>query len=262
MDITSARKKVNTAKAGLRKFRGPAETSQDAAPIADAMREFWDADRLAFGIPAHGGGRGPTPEFAQWAGMDAARYDLGMSHGVDRRDRSWGVQEAAQQLFAEASGAQQVLFSTNGSSMNVHVALLTVAGENGTIVLARNGHKSVFAGLVVSGAHPVYVDPFYDDELEVALGPLTADLTAALDAHPDARGAMVFTPSYYGTSADIAALAEACHAHDRPLVTDDAWGLDYSFGAHPQLPEAALHQGSDLAIGSVHKTLSGLCQTS
>jgi hypothetical protein len=79
MDITSARKKVNTAKAGLRKFRGPAETSQDAAPIADAMREFWDADRLAFGIPAHGGGRGPTPEFAQWAGMDAARYDLGMS---------------------------------------------------------------------------------------------------------------------------------------------------------------------------------------
>src|SRR5215210_1410149 len=174
MDSTSAQKKINTAKAAVRKKRGPAETSQDAAPIADAMREFWEHDRLAFGIPAHGGGRGPAPEFAQWAGMDAARYDLGMSHGVDRRDRSWGVQEAAQQLFAEASGAQQVLFSTNGSSMNVHVALLTVAGENGTIVLARNGHKSVFAGLVLSGAHPVYVDPVYDEDLEVALGPLVA----------------------------------------------------------------------------------------
>src|SRR5215211_4871733 len=74
MDTTSARKKVNTAKAALRKKRGPASTSQDAAPIADAMREFWEADRLAFGIPAHGGGRGPVPEFAQWAGMDAARY--------------------------------------------------------------------------------------------------------------------------------------------------------------------------------------------
>jgi len=42
----------------------------------------------------------------------------------------------------------------------------------------------------------------------------------------------------------------------------DAWGLDYTFGAHPQLPEPALEQGSDLAIGSVHTTLSGRCQTS
>src|SRR5215210_9546067 len=125
MDLTSTQKKLNTAKAAVRKKRGPAETSQDAAPIADAMREFWDDDRLAFGIPAHGGGRGPVPEFAQWAGMDAARFDLGMSHGVDRRDRSWGVQAAAQQLFAEAAGAKQTLFSTNGSSMSVPVALLT-----------------------------------------------------------------------------------------------------------------------------------------
>jgi arginine/lysine/ornithine decarboxylase len=45
-------------------------------------------------------------------------------------------------------------------------------------------------------------------------------------------------------------------------VTDDAWGLDYALSGHPDLPEGALAQGSDLAIGSVHKTLTGLCQTS
>src|SRR5439155_21647268 len=125
---------------------------------------------------------------------------------------------------------------------------------------ARNGHKSAFAGLVLSGAVPVYVDPVYDEELEVAHAVVAEDVAAALDAHPDARGAMIFTPSYYGTSADIRAIAEACHERGKPLVTDDAWGLDYTFGAHPQLPEAAIRQGSDLAIGSVHKTLSGLCQ--
>src|SRR5205085_11747252 len=73
---------------------------------------------------------------------------------------------------------------------------------------------------------------------------------------------LVFTPSYYGTSADVAALAEACHARDIPLVTDDAWGLDYALSGHPDLPKGALEQGSDLAIGSVHKTLTGLTQTS
>jgi arginine/lysine/ornithine decarboxylase len=45
-------------------------------------------------------------------------------------------------------------------------------------------------------------------------------------------------------------------------VTDDAWGLDYDLSDHPALPNGALGEGSDLAIGSVHKTLSGLSQTS
>src|SRR5215212_2610828 len=80
--------------------------------------------------------------------------------------------------------------------------------------------------------------------------------------HPRAKAVLVFTPSYYGTSADVRAIAEACHARDLPLVTDDAWGLDYALTGHPELPPGALSQGADLAIGSVHKTLTGLGQTS
>jgi arginine/lysine/ornithine decarboxylase len=47
-----------------------------------------------------------------------------------------------------------------------------------------------------------------------------------------------------------------------PLVTDDAWGLDYDLVGHPGLPQGGLTSGADLAIGSVHKTLTGLAQTS
>jgi arginine decarboxylase len=226
------------------------------------MHAYWDRGTLSFAIPAHGGARRVAPEFTRWAGEDAARFDLPLSHGVDRRDRAWGVQKAAQDLFADAAGARQVMFSTNGSSMNVHVALLTVAGEHGKIVMARNGHKSQFAGLVLSGAVPVYVDPVYDEDLELAHVPTAEAVAAALREHPDARGVLITTPSYYGTNADVAAIAAACHAVDRPLITDDAWGLDYGFARHPDLPPPALSQGSDLAIGSVHKTLSGLSQTS
>jgi arginine/lysine/ornithine decarboxylase len=246
----------------IAKRQGPARKEQDAAPIADAMHDFWRRDMLTFGIPAHNGGRGPQPEFTQWAGVDAARADLPMSHGLDTRNRAWGVLSTAQELFAEAVGAKQTLFSTNGSSMSVHVAMMAVVGPGETLVMARNGHKSSFSGLVLSGARPVYVDPFYDEELEIAHGVLPEELIRTLGAHPEAKAAMVFTPSYYGTSADIKGLAEACHAHDLPLVTDDAWGLDYKLSGHPDLPDGALAQGSDLAIGSVHKTLTGLSQTS
>src|SRR3954452_1897319 len=262
MDRPAVKKAVNQLKATIDRRQGPAEKAQDAVPIADAMQDYWDRGMLTFTIPAHNGGRGPAAEFTRWAGLEAARFDLPMSHGVDTRDRAWQVQSTAQELFAEAVGAKQVLFSTNGSSMSVHVALMAVAGPGETVVMARNGHKSSFAGLVLSGAKPAYVDPYYDEELEIALGPLPADVAAALDAHPEAKAVLIFTPSYYGTSADVRAIADLCHERDVPLVTDDAWGLDYSLSGHPELPEAALEQGSDLAIGSVHKTLSGLSQTS
>src|SRR3954451_16635319 len=256
------KKSVNKAKASMAQRRGPVQKSQDRAPIADAIEDYWRRDMLTFGIPAHNGGRGRAPAFTRWMGIDAAHRALPGSHGFDTRDRAWGVQEAAQELFAEAVGAEQTLFSTNGSSLSVRVAMMAVAGPGDTLVMARNGHKSAFAGLVLSGARPVFVDPYYDEELEIALGPLAADVGAALEADPQARGALVFTPSYYGTSADVAAIAGVCHDRGLPLITDDAWGLDYALSGHPDLPEGALAQGVDLAIGSVHKTLTGLSQTS
>src|SRR3954452_16818664 len=172
----SLKKIVNRVKGGLKEREGPVRKSQDAVPVADAMRDYWDRGMLTFGIPAHNGGRGPTPEFAQWMGADAARCDLPMSHGMDTRDRAWGVLKTAQELFAEAVGATQVLFSTNGSSMSVHVAMMSVVGPGETLVMARNGHKSSFAGLVLSGARPVYLDPYYDEDAEIAEVQVPADL--------------------------------------------------------------------------------------
>jgi arginine/lysine/ornithine decarboxylase len=245
VELPPVKKAVDRAKSRVELRQSPVRKAQDSVPIADAIRDFWARGMLTFSIPAHNGGRGPVPEFAKWAGIDAARSDLPMSHGLDTRDRAWKVQSTAQELFAEAVGAKQTLFSTNGSSLSVRVAIMSVVGPGETLVLARNGHKSTFSGLVLSGARPVYVDPTYDEELEIALGPLAADLAMVLDAHSDVR-----------------ALAEVCHERGLPLVTDDAWGLDYKLSGHPDLPAGALSQGSDLAIGSVHKTLTGLGQTS
>src|SRR5215212_355370 len=262
MEPKALEKLKNKTKATLEARTSPVSKDQSTVPIADALRDYWKRGMLTFSIPAHNGGRGVAPEFTKWLGEDAARMDLPMSHGVDTRDRSWKVQSTAQELFADAVGAKQTLFSTNGSSMSMHVALMAVVGPGEQIVMARNGHKSTFAGLILSGAHPVYVEPYYDEDLQIALGPLPEEFERILEMHPKAKAGLVFTPSYYGTSADVRALAAACHARDLPLVTDDAWGLDYALSGHPDLPEGALAQGSDLAIGSVHKTLTGLTQTS
>ena len=162
----TAKKTLNKVKTTLKTRSGPVEKDQSRSPFADAIAHYWENDMLTFSIPAHNGGRGPAPEFTKWAGLQCARADLPTSHGVDTRDRAFQVQAVAQELFAEVTGAKQVLFSTNGSSLNVHVAIMSVVGPGETLVMARNGHKSAFAGLILAGARPVYVDPYYDEELE------------------------------------------------------------------------------------------------
>jgi arginine decarboxylase len=107
---------------------------------------------------------------------------------------------------------------------------------------------------------PVYVEPEYDDQWQVAHNIDPKKLDDALSRHPEAVASMLFTPTYYGISADVSALADVAHDHGVPLITDDAWGLDYSFCS--RLPPSAMDSGADLSIGSVHKTLDGLLQTS
>src|SRR3954453_21385494 len=165
MEPKALEKLKNKAKQKAEERKSPVSKDQSTVPIVDAMRAFWRRDMLTFSIPAHNGGRGPAPEFTKWLGEDAARMDLPMSHGLDTRDRAWKVQSTAQELFAEAVGAKQTFFSTNGSSRNEPAAIMAVAGTSATLVMARNGHKSSFAALVLSGARPVYVDPYYDEEL-------------------------------------------------------------------------------------------------
>jgi arginine decarboxylase len=260
MDIEELRQQ-NVEKAEREAERGPAKDSPDATPIGDAIIDFHERGDLAFGIPAHRSGTGGvTPDAVRWAGEEAFRADVGMNNGVDNRHQSWQVEPTAMALFAQAVGAEEALFSTNGSTENVHVAIMTAVRPGETLVLARNGHKSVFAGLVLAGAWPAYVDPVYDAALQIAHGVDPAELARVLAEHPQARAAMIFTPSYYGVSADVKALADVAHARDLPLLTDDAWGLDYAFCS--RLPATALESGTDLGIGSVHKTLSGLSQTS
>jgi arginine decarboxylase len=255
------RRKRNIKRAEQEAKAGPVRSEADAMPIGEAIEDFHRRGDVSLGIPAHRSGTGAgIPQAGRWAGEQAFRADVGMNNGVDTRHQSWQVETTAMQLFADVVGAEETLFSTNGSTENVHVAMMTAVRPGETLVMARNGHKSAFSGLVLSGAMPVYVEPEYDDRWQVAHGVDPVRMDMVLRQHPEAVAAMVFTPSYYGVSADVKRLAEVAHGHGVPLLTDDAWGLDYSFCS--RLPPSAMESGADLSIGSVHKTLNGLLQTS
>jgi lysine decarboxylase len=112
---------------------------------------------------------------------------------------------------------------------------------------------------VLSGGTPSFVVLEYDAELGIAHC-VTADaLKAALRENSYVTAAFVVSPTYYGMTADVAALAEVAHAADVALVVDQSWGPH--FGFHPDLPGTALSLGADAMLTSIHKIAGSLTQS-
>jgi lysine decarboxylase len=127
------------------------------------------------------------------------------------------------------------------------------------VVVQRNVHSSTIDGMIMGGLEPAFAAPVLDAELGIAHCVTADDLDAALAKTPEAVGAMVVSPTYFGAVADIAALAEVAHARGLPLVVDEAWGAHLRFS--DELPLSALESGADLVLSSVHKLIGSLTQS-
>lgn len=114
------------------------------------------------------------------------------------------------------------------------------------------------SGLILSGIEPVWAEPRWDAERRLAHPPSAEEFARAFAEHPDAKGALVTSPTPYGGCADLRAIAEVCHRRSVPLIADEAWGAHLPF--HPDLPSWAMDAGADICVTSIHKMDSGLEQ--
>ncbi|HEX3614184.1 MAG TPA: hypothetical protein VHU88_21045, partial [Sporichthyaceae bacterium] len=60
---------------------------------------------------------------------------------------------------------------------------ISVAGPGEKLLVSRNAHKSVIAGVIISGIWPVWVHPKFDAALHLAHPPEPQDVRAGLAAH-------------------------------------------------------------------------------
>ena len=228
--------------------------------MLDALVRYRKSGELAFTPPGHKQARGADPQVRDVLGDAVFHGDLLASGGLDDRRTTGGVLERAEDLMADAVHAEHTFFSTCGSSLSVKAAMLAVAGPYEKLLVGRDAHKSVVSGLILSGVRPVWVDPQWDAERRLAHPPSPERFERAFAEHPDARGALVTSPTPYGACADLSALAEVCHRRSRPLIVDEAWGAHLPF--HPDLPTWAMNAGADVCVTSIHKMGSGLEQGS
>ncbi len=228
------------------------------APYFEALRGYAARAPGRYHVPGHKGGAGSDPTFREAVGEQALALDIPLvTHGVDIG--SPAPLDRALQLAADAWGAKQTWFLSNGATQGNHAICLALAGLGDEVIVQRNVHASTIDGLILSGLRPRWIAPELNPELGIAHCPLAESLELALADSPDAAGVIVVSPTYYGAVADVRALAEIAHSWDVPLIVDEAWGSHFAF--HDALPEHALSAGADIVLSGTHKLVGSLSQS-
>lgn len=238
----------------------PIPAHQYRTPLFDAMVSLAEARKVSFHTPGHKSGKGISTRFRKFAGSKIFSIDLTTLDEVDCLQKPVGVIKEAQELAAEAHGADRSFFLVNGTTVGNHAMILSTVLPGDEVLVARNAHKSILAGIILSGATPRFFLPSFDADLGIAVNVRAETLEAALAAHPRARIVTVTSPNYYGIAADVSALVGIAKAHGKIVLVDEAHGPHLHF--HPDLPMSAVDAGADLTVQSTHKIVGGMTQAS
>ncbi|WP_379966909.1 aminotransferase class I/II-fold pyridoxal phosphate-dependent enzyme [Ectobacillus sp. sgz5001026] len=234
--------------------------SQKETPLFTALVEHSNRNPVQFHIPGHKTGKGMDPQFREFIGHNALSIDLINIAPLDDLHHPKGMIKKAQDLAAEAFGADHTFFSVQGTSGAIMTMVMSVCGPGDKILVPRNVHKSVMSAIIFSGAKPIFIHPEIDPVLGISHGMTLTSVRHALEAHPDAKGLLVINPTYFGFAADLKEIVKISHSYGVPVLVDEAHGVHIHF--HDKLPLSAMQAGADMAATSVHKLGGSLTQSS
>jgi arginine decarboxylase len=215
---------------------------------------------IPFYAPGHKRGKGISESLINLLGKKVFQADLPELPELDNLFAPQGVIQEAQNLASQTFGADHTWFLVNGSTCGIIASILATCGPGDKIILPRNCHQSAIAGLILSGAIPIFLNPEYNSELDLTYNITPQSLTKALKDHPHSKAVLIVSPTYQGICADIQSIAHITHNNHIPLIIDEAHSPHFCF--HEELPPSALSEGADLSIQSTHKLLGAMTQAS
>lgn len=233
--------------------------TQQNSPIHEALLQHKKNRVVPFDVPGHKGGRG-IPELTEFLGADCLKVDVNSMKPLDNLIHPVSVIKAAEELAAEAFGADAAFFMINGTTAAVQAMIMSTCKAGEKIIMPRNVHRSSINALVVCGAIPVYVNPGVNHELGIPLGMSVEDIKTAISENPDAKAILVNNPTYYGICSNLVEIVKLAHEHDMKVLVDEAHGTHFYFGE--DMPISGMAAGADMSAVSMHKTGGSLTQSS
>ena len=231
-----------------------------SAPIAAAMQKYSADKVLPFHTPGHKQGRGAHELLRELLTAEGLRQEVSLMEELDDLHEPHSCIKAAQILAARLWHADECLFMVNGTTSAVQAMIFGTLAAGDLVMIPRNAHRSVIAGLILSGAVPIFLPVEFDSEFNVPLNVSVSTIEHAIKKFPQARAVLLVSPNYYGVAAELEKISKLVHAAGMILLIDEAHGAHLQFSN--ELPPSAMDAGADLAAQSTHKILGSLTQSS
>lgn len=229
------------------------------APLFEAILEYQQQVKGNFHVPGHKQGNVFDQDGKKYF-SSLLSLDLTEVAFLDDLHDPHGVIAEAQQLAADAFGADHTIFLVGGTTAGNLATFLSLCQPGDQVIIQRSSHLSLFHGCLLAGGKPIYISAGVDQDtgFEKPIDPIWLD--QILTQEPQVKGVWITSPSYYGINQPLKELAEVCHAHQIPFIVDEAHGAHYTF--HEDLPLSAMQSGADVSVQSTHKTLSSMTMSS
>lgn len=186
-------------------------------------------------------------------------YDITEIDGFDNLHHPRGILRASMDMATTFYGTRRTYYLVNGSTSGILSAISASTTQGGTIIMARNCHKSVYNAVYMRQLKAYYVYPKNIEGMSMSGGIHPKDVESLLDEYPETEAVVITSPTYEGVSSYVSAIARIVHRYGKILIVDEAHGAHFSM--HEYFPSSAIESGADIVIQSVHKTLPSLTQT-
>lgn len=234
-------------------------TKHEKTPLFQALQEYEKDVTTSFDVPGHKRGI-HKDELTAYYGARVLRHDVNSMPRLDNLAHATGVIKEAQELLADAYGADSGYFLVNGTTIGIQAMILSTCHPKDKLIVPRNIHKSVISALILGDIQPIYVYPTFDEQLGIAHNVSFDAVQKTIAQHPDAKGIFLINPTYYGATADIKKIVQYAHQKDLIVLVDEAHGAHLPF--HDDLPISAMEAGADMSAVSLHKTGGAFTQAS
>lgn len=207
--------------------------------------------------PFHMPGHKRNKIFSSWG--FPFEEDITEIEGFDNLHHAEGILNQAQKRISALYGSTQSWYSVNGSTAAVLSMVSAAVKPGGTILMARNCHKSVYHAAFLRNLKTIYVYPRPDSRTGINGVIDPEEIRTALEQNPEISAVVMTSPTYDGIVSDIRTISGIVHSRGVPLLVDEAHGAHFRFSGY--FPKSAVTEGADVVAQSFHKTLPALTQT-
>ena len=230
-----------------------------AESLMDALRAY---DKTYYPLHMPGHKRRLDPSGGLPISIDITEVD-----GMDDLHNASGILAEAEARTAALYGSPCCRYLVGGSTVGILSAIRACCSRNGTVLAARNCHKSVWHAAELMNLTTAFLMPERIGTFDLFGSVRPEEVAGKLRKHPETEAVVITSPTYEGVLSDVRAIAAICHAAGVPLIVDEAHGAHLGLRAENSsdrafFPQGAVSCGADVVIQSAHKTLPCLTQTS